>query len=511
MNPAPLERPKTNAIGPLTTTQPPPLASHGDDAALFDYEQMFLFVGFVKRSAGRHPVLLSSVFTGMVLLTVMVAVLIPRSYHVQTKILAQRNQVMALLSNPHRAVPTESDAPTRAASETVLRRDNLVALIKQTNLIDQWDSTRRPIMKLKDKLASLFLGVATDEDKLDSLVGFLEKRLSVSTGEGTVTIALDWPHAQMAYQLVEAAQQNFLETRHVTEVSTIEEAISILEGHADNLHGSIERGLEEIQKIQEGRGASSTPASPKPAAAKPSRTALFSLAEPSSEQELTQIKFLLRAKRRAVQDLEEFRNKRLAELQAQMAEQKAVYSDQHPVILDTLQRIKALHEDSPQILQLKHDEEELLDEYRRRGGKDPDSLVEPRAYGASRGASSETAISASRGMLEESPQLAYAREQLRIATATYQDILLRVDAARIELDTARAAFKYRYSVINPAQLPKRAEKPNIPGVLLSGIFASLLFAVGATVLKDLRGGRVMEAWQLRKLTDLPLLAEVNRP
>ena len=32
---------------------------------------------------------------------------------------------------------------------------------------------------------------------------------------------------------------------------------------------------------------------------------------------------------------------------------------------------------------------------------------------------------------EASPQLAYAREQLRIASDTYQDILLRIDAARI--------------------------------------------------------------------------------
>ena len=40
------------------------------------------------------------------------------------------------------------------------------------------------------------------------LRGFLEKRLSVwTTADGTVTIRLQWPDAQMAYRLVDAAEQ----------------------------------------------------------------------------------------------------------------------------------------------------------------------------------------------------------------------------------------------------------------------------------------------------------------
>src|SRR6202012_5600115 len=103
----------------------------------------------------------------------------------------------------------------------------------------------------------------------------------------------------------------------------------------------------------------------------------LALGEAAPEGELNRIKFMLRAKRRAIQDLEDFRAKRLAELQNQLAEQKVIYSDQHPVIIDTQQRITALNQESPQVSALKRDVEDLTDEYKRRGGQNPDSLVEP--------------------------------------------------------------------------------------------------------------------------------------
>ena len=58
----------------------------------------------------------------------------PRSYGVEAEVLAQKNALMPALGNPSRAVPPDADRPTRAAAETVLRRDNLLALIKQTDL-----------------------------------------------------------------------------------------------------------------------------------------------------------------------------------------------------------------------------------------------------------------------------------------------------------------------------------------------------------------------------------------
>src|SRR4051812_43364768 len=112
------------------------------DADLFDYVQLRRRVVLVAKSIRRHRWLFLAVVLGTSTFITTLAVMWPKTFHVQTKILAQRNQVLASLSNPRRSMPLEADAPTRAVSETVLRRDNLVSLVKQTNLLDNWQATR---------------------------------------------------------------------------------------------------------------------------------------------------------------------------------------------------------------------------------------------------------------------------------------------------------------------------------------------------------------------------------
>ena len=74
-----------------------------------------------------------------------------------------------------------------------------------------------------------------------------------------------------------------------------------------------------------------------------------------------------------------------------------------------------------------------------------------------------------------------------------------------------AAFKYRYSVVRPAQRPKKADKPNVPIMLAMGGFAATALAVLAAVLADVRTGKVLESWQVSRLIGVPVIAEVNRP
>ena len=54
-------------------------------------------------------------------------------------------------------------------------------------------------------------------------------------GEGTVNITLDWADPKMGYRLVNAAQQSFIEARHLSEISAISEAVSILLGRAASM------------------------------------------------------------------------------------------------------------------------------------------------------------------------------------------------------------------------------------------------------------------------------------
>jgi uncharacterized protein involved in exopolysaccharide biosynthesis len=485
------------------------------DADLFDYASMKLWFGFIWRSLRRHRI--AGISSGLMVfgMAIFLVWVYPKKYESQSKLLANRNTLMASLGNPHRSNNSDMDGPTRAAQETVMARDNLVNMVKQTKLLEHWDAHRHPALKVKDQIMYALGGHPNEDQRMDGMVGTLEKRFNVYAGDGTVVIAIYWPDAPMARQLVETAQQNFLETRHVSEVSAISETISILEMHASETQTAIEEAVENVEKVAEERKtqtrkdakaavAAVAAARPKPLPAANRETPV---------QELSQLKFLIRTKRRAIADLEEFRARRLTELQAQLAEQKVIYSANHPVVVDSEQRIDALQKESPQIEALKRDELALMEEYKSRGGRDINANSEPGSGFTTRnlggGGDINRVLNEIAPDLRDDPAITVARSQLAMATSRYQDILMRIDAARIELDTARAAFKYRYTVVSPAQTPRNPISPNVALIVIAGVLASLLFAFLTSTLLDLRKGRVVEAWQVEKRLKIPLLAQVK--
>ena len=69
---------------------------------------------------------------------------------------------------------------------------------------------------------------------------------------------------------------------------------------------------------------------------------------------------------------------------------------------------------------------------------------------------------------------------------------------RPELETARAAFKYRYTVIRPAQMPRGPSKPNSQKILTMGFAAAAGLALLTALASDLRSGKVFERWQIER-------------
>ncbi len=490
---------------------------------LFDTTWLRQVVGFVARGIGRHRGLAGGTFLAVAGLGIALALLLPRTYHAESRLLANQNQIIRALGNPRSSLPNED--PTRAAREIVFARDNLVTLIKQTNLMKQWAESRPALVKARDTLVQVFTGPTPEDEKIDAMVGTLEKYLRVGTDQQTVTISIDWPDAQMAYLLVETAQQNFLETRHVTEMTAISEALSILEMHAAQVQKSVDDALHELERVRELRrkgqlsltGATPTvevppaPAAPSPPTAAPNEPRVEVL-NPATEQELAQLKFLLNSKKRALADLEDFRSRRLSELTAQLQEQKVQYADQHPIVLDTVSRIDAVKQDSPQMAQVKGDIAGLIQEFKRKGGRDPDALVEPsRPRGTPRRAAAPGTPTLSNAELSDDPLVEFSRNNLRVASAKYEELLMRIDSARIEQDTARAAFKYRYSVIRPASVPKKPLKPNVVLLVGAALFAALGLAFVVGGLKDFAGGRLVEPWQVERSLGLPVLSQVKLP
>ncbi len=476
----------------------PPLAEATESADLFDYSLAGDYLTYVFGSVRRHKLLFAFVQFAMIGLAAEALKVLPKTYHVESKLLAQRNQVIAAIGNPGRNLPFDADAPTRAAAETILRTDNLVALARQTDLVVNFAQTRAPAQRLKDFLMSKVSRAETDEEKLNNVVGLLDQKLTVSTGEATVTISIDWPNATMAARLVEVAQQNFLEARHVSEISTISEAISILEGHAALLRGRVDQAADEVRKmIREAKPKRTTPT----AAPSPAKEAAAAVVR---RQETARLKVMLDEKRRTIADLEEFRTRRVAELQAKLAEQRTIYSDAHPAIIDLQQRIDTLEKQHSGQIESLRTEEEGLTEQLVRAGEQPG------------GASTSSRVSGEILSLERDtskvndPSFENAQGELHFAVAKYNSILDRIDAAQLELEAARAAFKYRYSVVRPAEVPRTPKSPNPVVLLAAGVVGGLLFALLVVVLRDVRAGRLVERWQVERALQLPILVEFKR-
>jgi hypothetical protein len=304
-------------------------------------------------------------------------------------------------------------------------------------------------------------------------------------------------------------------------MTAISEALSILEAHAANMQRSVEEALRELERVREQRrsGAQAVPLAPASetgntiAAAAPPAPEVRPGGQPkATEQELAQLKFLLNSKRRSLADLEDFRSRRVVELTAQLQEQKVQYADQHPIVLDTMQRIEALKQDSPQMIQVKADIESVLQEYKRKGGNNPDSIAEPpRQRGFTPRRPGQLATTLSSADLADDPLVEHAHDNLRVASAKYEELMMRIDGARIEQDTARAAFKYRYSVVRPASVPKKPAKPDVAILVVAAIVVAAGLALVIGGLRDWLRRILVEPWQVERALDLKVLSRVKLP
>jgi len=469
-----------------------------EQESLFDWALLARYVAFVLHSIRRHKFLFSGIVTAIVVSSLAAMAVLPKTYHVETTLQAQRNQVISTLSNPQRSLQVaDADAPTRQAAETVLRTDNLVALIHQTDFLEKWPLNRAPLLRLKDRIWKALFKPLTTDDQIEAFVYYLAAKFSVTTSEGTVTIAIDLPDPQLAYQMVETALQNFLEARHASDVSSIAEAITLLETRSGEAYQALANSLQKLQTVREERrarlGRQARSPIPAPVAAP---------IDPAVAQLLVQVQ----GKRRAIADLEEFRRRRISELQTRLQEQRAIYSENHPVVLDIQQSLDALRHESPQLVALRRELAALEEDARRRRLPVDNGLGElSRMTSVPR----EIQLELQDPRESEDPQIEYAKEQVRRDLAKYNDFSDRIEGARLELDTARAAFKYRYTVLRPVRRPRNPVAPKPFRVLGGSLVAGLVLAALAAALRDLHAGKLIEPWQVERALGIPLLGDVR--
>jgi hypothetical protein len=485
---------------PQSVAFPTPPRQSDDNEPLIDLRLVGDLSRFLVNAVKRRRKIAAAVFSLFALAGIASSILLPRRYYTETKLLADRNVVMPLLGNPDRRLPNEADTPTRMAADLIMTRANLVGIIKTTDLVRQTDARRPFLGRMRKKLRTMVKGPLTPEEQVDETIWGLRTSMNIQVGDGTVVIGIVWNDPDLAFRIVQAAQQSFLEERQAQEVSLITGSIAILEKSASDVGSDINRMLDSLgrQRAQlapeEARGF-----------VLPRRT---EAANPVASAALMSAQASLQSAMTAIADIEGFRNRRLTELRTALVEQRITYGAEHPQIESTQQLIKSLSEDSPQLIQLREDEKKFREQVVALGGSAaqaaavlPSNADETFAAMALRNMASMRVDS----IVAEKQK--YGQTRLRIALAQYQQLLERLESARIELETVSATFRFKYGVLIPAAVPKDAitTKPSV--LIVGSILLGALLAALTALLLDFAGRRMLESWQIERSLGLPVLGE----
>ncbi|HVP60684.1 MAG TPA: hypothetical protein VMT11_09000 [Myxococcaceae bacterium] len=449
----------------------------------------------VLHAVRRHRWLFLVLWTSVIGLSLGGAAVLPRKYEVQATIQAQRTQVMSSLVG--RPSTSELEASIRQAEDTILRQENLVSIIRKTDLIARWKAHRAPVVRWKDAIVGRLFRPPSEKDLLDGFLKALETRLWVKHTESTVTIGARLPDPDLAMDVVSAAVQSFLDARSVAEIDAIGDVIGILESRAVDAHGTLERSLSELERLRGARAAKLGRQLPPTSRG----SGLAPVVDPETERLIEQVQ----VKQQAIADLEDFRRRRTTELQSRLEEERALYTDPHPAVLDLHQSLEEMKSESPQLQLLKRELHPLEQELRRRGFAGvalPSSRTTEAVLRA-------TALEAADPREDEDPDIEYQKAAVRQGLARYNEMLGRVETARLEQDSARAAFKYRYLVIRPVERPKGPVWPKLPLVALAGAVGGLAVALLGAALLDLGSGRILEPWQVELQARVQLLGELD--
>jgi uncharacterized protein involved in exopolysaccharide biosynthesis len=490
----------------------------GEDAGEeFDFQKLKAILGFFRRAPKRHPVLATVVAVATMGFSLSLAAWLPRTYTADLRVITHRSIVL----QPHDGAAPLPE-PTVGVADEIMRRDNLIALIAELDLVNRWDATRPPMLRFKDSIFSALGGPLTEEKKIRTMVGVLDQKLAVSVDQNAITVTVDWPNPQIAFELVNAAYKNFLDARYRSEVSIFSERLRLLEMRAQFSAHDVDLAIEELTKFEQDRRNAAMPAanaSPEPnmrgpaAPARPAGTPGGTDATASDD-----VVHALESVRTQIRTREEEWHRRIADADSQLADAEASLGPLHPTVLALKRKAEVLREPTAELTALRDHERQLVGSLATLTQQLAQASAGDANGAAAQGGHPATAptgqppgmTSVLLGVLSnrDDPSTAYARSKLTSVSQQYSDILNRMQLAKVELDEAQASFKDTYAIHRPAELPVRPRKPNVLALLALGLIGALFLAFVVPGVRDLLGGRVLEAWQVEAVLKIPVLGEL---
>jgi hypothetical protein len=325
-----------------------------DEEGGFDFEQLMDFGGFVLRAARRRLKLALAVFVVFSALGITLGKAMPSTYNSQVKLLAQRSTLLRTLSGVNNEINL-TDNPTKNVADMIMRRDNVVALVKEADLVDRFEATRAPLLRFRDAIMTTVGGPPSEEDKLHALVATLESKLTVTADETNLTISVDWTDPRTAYDLVTLVQKNFLEARYDSDVAVVTDSIGVLQEHAKTELAKVDAALEEYERLLSERASLAAPSRPGPTRWLGVPSAGH--APTAVDAELMQA---LEEKRERVRSLEEERQHELDAIKQQLGQAQLTLTPMHPTVVALQHQADALSLPPPELSELKAEERALI-------------------------------------------------------------------------------------------------------------------------------------------------------
>jgi hypothetical protein len=456
----------------------------------FDFESLRETLTLIVRAPLRRKKLALVIVASVMSLGVALGVRWKPSYEAQASILVQRNVTLPNFGDSSHATQGGDFDPVAGASESVKAHANLLSIASQTHL-----SARFPLSTAPNASA------LSEDDKLEIMGKLVDSRLTVMTDGPIVAFAATWPDPQTAYDVVSAAVHNFLEARNGAEVSIILDAISLLEEHAQAEREGIDLAMDDFLRLKDGWKAPAAAGPPLPGMVRPS------VGGGAPDPELAR---RIEEKRQQIREAEDERRRQLGELKTQLAGLLGTYTPSYPPVIALQRKIDALSEDPANLVALKNAERGLLSELSAkaaaRGAPRPmlPGLVPPAARGPGAPASKQDLEIAD-------PESAMALSRLQNRIHKYEEYMDQISAAKLQLDLARSAFRYRYTIHQPPEIPL-APRHSIRAIAgWTSAFVALFLTLGVTAALDFASGRFLHPWQVKRKLSLPVLGEVTRP
>lgn len=306
--------------------------------------------------------------------------------------------------------------------------------------------------------------------------------------------------------------RNFLEYRRLAQTSAISDSIAILDRSVQEMESQVNTTISELR-----RRNTSRPVATVRRTGPVTRAALPTGPSAETTVRLARLKSALEVRQQDVIRQDTARAQLLTETQSRLSAAQTIYTEGHPTVLALRKTMAQLSRESPELAAARREAQTLELEYDALSTKvSVETENAERARATVSQQPSFTSVSArvpsvdianlvNGGDASEPVSL-----RLRVEMAQLAAVRERANAARSELSSSEVGFKYQYSILRPAQMPRGPIAPNVPMILAAGALFSLLLAVAVALGLDLFRGRTLETWQAERLVGVPVSPRIPK-